>query len=188
MKYSTKFLPLLAIILFLGWSTSANAQHGVAAEVDENGVEWLTFEEAVKRNEQEPRKFMIDVYTDWCGWCKKMDASTMKNPVIMQNLRENYYAVKMDGEYKKDINFGGRTYKYVAQGRRGYHELPAELMQGRMSYPTLVFLDEEYNVIQPLPGYKTARDLDPILTFFGGDYYKNTPWEKFQAEYKSPVE
>jgi thioredoxin-related protein len=149
-------------------------------------IEWLTWDEATRRMEKEPRKIMVDVYTDWCGWCKKMDASTMKDPTVVQIIQEQYYAVKMDGEYKGDIDFKGRTFKFVASGRRGYHELPAELMQGKMSYPTLVFLDEDYGIIQPLPGFKQARQLEPILAYFGGDFYKSTSWEDFQAKYKSP--
>lgn len=153
---------------------------------DKASIEWLTFEQAVERMEKEPRKIMIDVYTDWCGWCKKMDASTMVDPTIVQIIGEQYYAVKMDGEYKKDIEFKGRTYKFVAQGRRGYHELPAELMAGKMSYPTLVFLDEDFGIIQPLPGFQQARQLEPILSYFGGDFYKNTAWDQFSKAYQSP--
>lgn len=149
-------------------------------------IEWLTWQEATERMKKEPRKIMIDVYTDWCGWCKRMDATTMKDETVSQIVTEDYYAVKMDGEYKEDIEFMGRTYKYVGQGRRGYHELPAELMNGKMSYPTLVFLNEKYEVIQPLPGYQQARDLEVILAYFGGDFHKTTNWNDFQSEYKSP--
>lgn len=167
-------------------SAESHATPTVSAHNVPGGIEWLTFEEAVKRNEKTPKKFIIDVYTDWCGWCKRMDATTFVDPVIVKNIKENYYAVKMDGEQKEDITFMGRTYKYIAQGRRGYHELPAELMNGKMSYPTIVFLDEQYNIIQPIPGYRQPVELDPILTYFGGNYYKNTDWENFQKEYKSP--
>ncbi len=169
---------------------NASTENGTTVQGAKNSpaaqIEWLTWDEAVKRMEKEPRKIMIDVYTDWCGWCKKMDATTMKDPTVAQLMGESWYAVKMDGERKEDIIFKGRTYKFVAQGRRGYHELPAELMNGRMSYPTLVFLDEQYKVIQPLPGYRQAPELEKILAYFGGDFYKNTDWEKFSAEYKSP--
>ena len=179
---------ILLTVLALGFVFTANAQLSNAQDPDKKiaEIEWLTWEEAAKRMEKEPRKIMVDVYTDWCGWCKKMDASTMKDPTIVQLLSQDYYAVKMDGEYKKDIEFKGRTYKFIARGRRGYHELPAEIMNGRMSYPTLVFLDEEFNIIQPLPGYKSKQQLEPILAYFGGDFYKNVKWDKFQSEYKSP--
>ena len=180
----------ISLFLFvLAFFASAHAQKldpetGVAANSAE--IEWLSWDEAAKRMETEPRKIMVDVFTSWCGWCKRMDATTMQNPTIIQLLNDQYYAVKMDGEYKKDILFKGRTYKFVAQGRRGYHELPAELMNGKMSYPTLVFLDENFGIIQPLPGYQKAPELEPILAYFGGDFYKNTAWPSFKETYKSP--
>lgn len=187
-----KMIRLLILLAFVSTGAMAMAQHAVpevAAPVhkDPNApkIEWLTWEQAVAKMDKAPRKIMIDVYTDWCGWCKRMDATTMEDPAIIKIIGEQYYAVKMDGECKRDITFRGRTYKFIAQGHRGYHELPAELMKGQMSYPTLVFLDEEYGIIQPLPGYQEAGTLEPILAYFGGGFYKTTPYESFQASFKS---
>ncbi|HTB31563.1 MAG TPA: DUF255 domain-containing protein, partial [Bacteroidia bacterium] len=49
---------------------------------DDKEIHWVNFDEAVKLNEKHPRKILIDVYTQWCGWCKKMDASTYTDPDI----------------------------------------------------------------------------------------------------------
>ena len=188
MKMKTVFTFFLALILgsLVFAQPMVSPLKSSVAPAGTSEVNWVSWEEAMALMEKEPRKIMVDVYTSWCGWCKRMDATTMQDPVVVQLLNEQYYAVKMDGEYKKDIAFRGRTYQFVPNGRRGYHELPAELMNGKMSYPTLVFLDENYNVIQPLPGYKSTADLEPILAYFGGDYYRSTSWDKFQGEYKSP--
>ena len=148
-------------------------------------IEWNTWDQAVVKMEKEPRKLMVDVYTEWCGWCKKMDASTMVDQAIITLVNKHFYAVKLDGEYKGDILFKGRTYKFVpVPNQRGYHELPAELMGGKMSYPTLVFLDEQYNIIQPLQGYYDAPKLEPILAYFGTNSYKSVNWETYSAGYK----
>lgn len=154
----------------------------------EPAVQWLSWDEAAKKMEKEPRKIMVDAYTDWCGWCKRMDATTMQDPVIVKVLNENFYAVKLDGEYKNDITFKGRTYKFVpVPNRRGYHELPAEIMGGKMSYPTLVFMDEQYGIIQVLPGYRDAKGLEGILAFFGTNAYKSSSWDDFMAKFKSAI-
>jgi len=149
-------------------------------------VQWISFEEALERNKENPRKIFIDVYTDWCGWCKRMDKNTFENEKVATLLNEKYYAVKLDAEQKEDIEFDGRTFKFVPEGRNGYHELAASLLNGKMSYPTVVFLDEEFRLITPVPGYQQPQDLHPILQFIGDSHYKNTEWESFIAQYKSP--
>ncbi len=148
-------------------------------------IEWISFEEAIERNKKEPKKIFIDVYTDWCGWCKRMDQTTFKNEVISKLVSEHYYAVKLDAEQKEAIEFDGNTFKFVANGRRGYHELAAALLQNKLSFPTVVFLDEQMRMIQPIPGYQQPQSLAPILQYIGEDHFKKTSWEDFQKTYKS---
>ncbi len=142
-------------------------------------INWVTLEEADKLRLTEPKKIMIDVYTDWCGWCKRMDATTFSDAELVKYVNENYYAVKLDAEQKEPITIGGKTYEYVPNGRRGYNEMAKELLQGKMSYPSIVFLDESMNMIQPMAGYRDATAMQPILEYLAEDAYKATPWEEW---------
>ena len=56
-------------------------------------------------------KVFIDLYTNWCGWCKRMDATTFSNQEIANYLNQNFYAVKLDAETKKSILFKGSVFK-----------------------------------------------------------------------------
>lgn len=170
-----KYLFSLASILLITFSAFAQKQE----------VKWMSFEEAVAKNKENPKKIFIDVYTTWCGYCKAMDKNTFSHPVIAEYLNENFYPVKLDGEQKEDITINGHTFKFVDSGRRGYHELAASLMNGKLSYPTVVFMDENMRIIQSLPGYRKPDQIEPILNFIGGNHYKDTPWEDFQKSYKS---
>ena len=145
-------------------------------------IQWYSIEQAEKLANQNPKKIFIDVYTDWCGWCKRMDATTYQDPSIIKILNNDFYAVRLNAEQKDNIVFKNKSYKYVASGRSGYNELAAILLNGQLSYPTTVYLDENLNEIQPIPGYLTVDKLEPILKFLGQDFYKKQTWEQFLAQ------
>jgi len=151
-------------------------------------VKWYTIEEAFTLTKKEPRKILIDVYTDWCSWCKVMDKNTFSNPVIADYMNKNFYPVKFNAEQKTDVMLNGKTYKYIASGNRGYNELAAELLNNQLGYPSVVFLDEKTKMIQPVQGYIKAPQFDGMIRFIGGDVYKTKKWEEFQSSYTSPIQ
>lgn len=153
---------------------------------EETTVKWMTFEEAVEKSKTEKKKIFIDVYTDWCGWCKVMDKKTFSEAKVAKILNENFYPVKFNAEQTEDVVFNGTTFKYVGSGGRGTHQLAAALLNNQLSYPTVVFLDEEFRIIQPLPGYREAPEFHMIAKFIGEGHYKTKKWEDWQASYKSP--
>jgi thioredoxin-related protein len=136
-------------------------------------INWITFQEAVALNETAPKKIFIDTYTDWCGWCKKMDQTTFQDPEVVAYMNENYYAVKFDAEMGDTIVFGSYTYVNEGgmNGRRGTHQLAAALLQGRISYPSYVFMNENNQLITVVPGYMEPKDFLPILKYFGSNAY-----------------
>ena len=150
-------------------------------------INWVSFEKAVQLNKEEPRKILIDLYTDWCGWCKKMDKDTYSREKIISYVNDTFYAVKFNGEQKSDVEFNGHKFKFVPSGRRGYHELAAALTQNQLSYPTTVFMDEEFRIIQPVPGYLDAKTFDTIVKYIGEEKYKDTPFSEFKKDYKSDL-
>ncbi len=150
-------------------------------------VKWLSFEEAIALNKTNPKPILVDLYTDWCGWCKRMDATTYKNNTIVDYINNNYYAVKMDGEGKKDIVYNGRTFKFVQNGKSKYHELAAAILKGRMSYPSTAFFDAKGQIIQVIPGYLQEKQFEKILAYFKDDAYKTTPWKEFDKNFKSAM-
>ncbi|MBK7936747.1 MAG: DUF255 domain-containing protein [Lewinellaceae bacterium] len=152
-------------------------------EVNPVKVKWMTLEDALEKSKTEKRKIFVDVMTDWCGWCKRMDSTTFVNPAVAEYLNDHYYPVKFNAEQQEDITFKDKTYRFKKNGARGFHELAAEWLNNRLSYPTVVFLDENQGVIQPLPGYQDAVKMEAILNYFGTDSHKKTPWESYEKNF-----
>jgi thioredoxin-related protein len=168
---------LKIIVLLLSLTVGSTTLSG------QKKIKWLTWEEAISKSSVEKKKIIVDIYTQWCGWCKKMEKSTFMDEFIVEYVNEHFYPVKFDAEFKDIIQFNGKEYKYIKKGRRGYHELAVELTKGKLSFPTIVFLDTDLNVLQPIPGFQDNERFELIVTYFAGDHFKYTPWRRYTRNY-----
>ncbi|NQX91200.1 MAG: thioredoxin fold domain-containing protein [Flavobacteriales bacterium] len=164
---------------------------GTAVSAQSVGINWMTIEEAVEAQKKEPRKIMVDVYTKWCGPCKMMMKNTFTNPDVINYINANFYAVKFDAEGPDAVMFRGQEfsnpdYNPESKGRNGVHQLSR--YWNVRAYPTIVYLDENLNVLQPIPGYKTPQQLELYLTLFYTEAYKDIQtqeqWNEYQANFK----
>jgi thioredoxin-related protein len=146
-------------------------------------VKWYSIEEAIQLASKEPRVLMIDVYTDWCGWCKRMDAMTFSDPVVVDKLNRDFYPVKLNAEGKEDIVIGDKTFKFVDNGRRGYHEVAAIVTKGRLSYPTISYVDDQGRVLEASPGFKPPDLFKVQLAYYSEGAYKTQAFDDFAASY-----
>lgn len=147
-------------------------------------MKWTTFEKISDKQGQ--KMVFVELYTSWCGWCRRMENVTFNDPTVAKYMNKNFYNIQLDAESRKTINFLGKSYRFnSADGSRGRHALAKALMQDseKQGYPTVVFLDENYNLIQAIPGYITAKDFEAIMHYFGDGHYQSMTWEDFQAKY-----
>ena len=164
-----------ALLLLLSLTAISNAQEK---------IQWMSIEEAyaLTLTEASPKKIFIDVYTDWCGWCKRMDKATFQNPEVAAYMNEHYYNVKFDAEQKESSEMLGNTFEFVPQGNRGYHELAAALLNGKMSYPTVVFMNPKFEMLSPVPGYQEAGPFMNIAKYFGDNIYTEKSWQDYSQQ------
>lgn len=138
-----------------------------------NDINWMSIEQVEEAMKTQQKKVFIDLYTDWCGWCKRMDATTFKDPNVVQFMNQYFYAVKFNAERMDTVNFNNFAfYNLNPGGKRGTHLFAYSLLDGQMSYPSYAILDENLNRIHVVPGYKEPAPFASILLFFGTNQYQ----------------
>lgn len=148
-------------------------------------VHWYTFSEAVALQKKNPRPIIVDVYTSWCGPCKMMSNNTFGNENIAKYLNDNYYPVKFNAETFDSVSFNGYTFKNKnAPGtNRPVHDFALSILDGKLVYPSIVFLNEEIQRIQIVTGYYQPAQFEPLMKYFGSGKYKDTKFEDFQKTF-----
>lgn len=147
------------------------------------GIQWLSLEEAQEQMKLAPRKVYVDLFTDWCGWCKVMEAKTFSNKHVIEYINENYYAVHLNAETGDSLLFKGKKYGRIEESKT--NSLAATLMNNKLTYPTSIFFDEDFLNPQPVPGYLDIPTIELILKYIATNKHKSVPFEKYKKEFKS---
>ena len=179
----------MRILLFIALVLAGTA---TKAQESESKINWMTMNEALAAQKQTPKNIIMDAYTDWCGPCKMLDKNTFGHPKVAEFINENYYPVKFNAEGQEEIKykdevFANPQYKAELKGKRNSpHEFARALQIS--GYPSIVFFDENAELIAPLTGYRTPEQLEIFLKIFAKDEYKKLTTEKAWNEYNENFE
>ena len=83
-------------------------------------IDWQkNYDSALEQAKKEKKLVLVDIYTDWCGWCKKLDRDTYSDKDVQAKLAKDFVAVKINPEkssagQKLQQQFGARGYPYLA--------------------------------------------------------------------------
>ena len=184
----TRRLSLLAAAALLFGALQAQTPAPVSPKL----IKWLSLEEAQAAAKKSPRPLFVDVYTSWCGPCKMLDARTFGDARVADYVNKHYYPVKFNAESGEPVNFKGQKFENPdfdparVGGRNGTHQLTMAIanVQGRIAYPTIVYMDSELNVLAPVQGLMDAPQIEPILHYFGEGHYKTKEYQAFLNEFK----
>jgi len=156
----------LLLIPLLLWPASAAAAEPARAELS-----WLDWNQGVAEAASTKRPMLIDVYTDWCGWCKLMDRDVYARDDVRAYLNQHFVLVKLNAESAAEARYGGRTLTARALAQ-----------QLRVSgYPTTILLKPGGEHIANVPGYIPADRFKLMLQYIGEDHIgRGVSWQDYE--------
>lgn len=151
-------------------------------ENDSTAIHWLTMDELQVAMKAKPKKVYMDVYTDWCGWCKRMDATTFSNKQLIKYMNRNFYAVKFNAERTDSVRFMGKMYGFSPQ--HNAHEIVVEIGQGQVrGYPTSIFMLENFQQPNVISSYLDVPTMEKILRYLAENRNKTQPFPEYEKTF-----
>ncbi|HET7116571.1 MAG TPA: DUF255 domain-containing protein [Hanamia sp.] len=146
-------------------------------------INWISIEEANVRMKTDPRPVMIDLYTNWCYWCKMMDKKTYRNPKVISYINEHFYAVKLNAETKDTVVWNDKDYVFNFGDKVNDFALYAT--QGQLSFPNTIIFPDVNKAPASIPGFMEPKEIEVILKYFGDQKYKSQNFSDYSANFKT---
>ena len=140
-------LAFTLLLIFVSFSSSN----------DTSELKWLDWNTGYPLAKKQNKIILVDAYTDWCGWCKKMDRDTYTNSDIIKALNKDFIVIKFNPELENIV--------YELDGNKiTGRELFGQLTQGKSTgFPTTYFIQPNKKQIQIAAGYLAPNDFMKVL-------------------------
>jgi len=136
---------------------------------DKSALTWMSFNDGLANAKKINKKALVDVYTDWCAWCKKMDKETYADAGVVEYLNRYFVVIKLDAESSSKLTYKGETYTE--------QELAGAF--GITGYPSIIFLKGNGDPITTYPGYADAAKFQKVISFIAEDHYLTKKFEDY---------
>ncbi len=120
-------------------------------------IKWMDFNQGYDLAKKKNKIMLVDVYTEWCGWCKRMDRDAYAKPEIAEMVGKDFVAIKFNPEVE------GVTYTFEGKTYTGPQLAQAISNNQINGYPTTIFMNPKAKTSEIMVGYKNAEQLKPIL-------------------------
>ncbi len=172
MKWNHKYAAAAVVLVGVFALAMHLSQQNAASPQTDTAIPWKSFDDGVKSARESHKKILVDVYTDWCSWCKKMDAEVYTDPDVVKAINKEFVAVKLNAESPSSITYNGKSYTEAEFARA----------LGVSGYPTILFFDAKADPITSLAGYSPAQRFTKVLEYIAQDQYKKISFQQFLGE------
>jgi thioredoxin-related protein len=168
-------LVLVAGLFILCAAKVNNTSHGKPG--------WMNMNELNEKIRSEPKPVIIDLYTNWCYWCKVMDKKTYTNAKVISYINDHFYAVKLDAETKDVVKWNYTDYHFNDNYK--VNDFTMYATSGQPGFPTTVIFADEHSAPVSIAGFLTPGEMEPVLKYFGEGAYKKQNFTEFKSGFKS---
>ncbi len=167
------------LLLTASAAVAGGARFAASTKAPESGnaaLRWYSYNEAQALAAKSKKPMLVDVYTDWCGWCKRMEATTYRDPRVVQELNRDFVLVRLNAESDREIHYRNEstTERELSRG-----------VFGVSGYPTTIFLKPDGEIIAGQPGYLEAAVFHSILRYVGTGAYQKMKYAEWARQDKS---
>ncbi len=138
------------------------------AQTDEE-LRWHRWTEGVDATNASGKFMLVDVYTDWCGWCKKMNRTVFGHPQVKQLFAESFVLIKLDAE----------SSALVTNGANQYTEQKLAEMLDVDGYPTILVYNSNFQLVSRFSGYKGPEEFIKYLKYIRGRHYTEYSFQEY---------
>lgn len=168
------------ILIFSALFISLPLVSALAGGGRKTSVEWLNTNQLEQNYNENKKPILVDVYTDWCFYCKVMDNTTWKHDSVAAYLKSNFYAVKINAENQQPYKWLGEKYQYEPKYK--VNMLAVKLLEGNMVFPSIVIIPVKGEP-EVLIGAYSAKELEMILKYYGERSNETTTPDAFMKQF-----